>query len=104
MMMIATGRVGCSVSKMVRVAGHPVGFLFRETPRDDRDSGWYLMAGPESAEYMADPANHAVYDLNSICEDHPEILPLLEAPLGSAFRRDRASGRFVEIEFAPPGE
>ena len=104
MMMIATRRVGCSVSKMVRVAGHPVGFLFRETPRDDRDSGWHLLAGPESAEYMADPANHAVYDLDSICEDHPEILPLLDAPVGSAFRRDRASGRFVEIEFAPPGD
>ena len=76
-MTIATGRVGCSVSKMVRVAGHPVGFLFRETPRDDRDSGWYLMAGPESAEYMADPANHAVYDLDSICRgppgDHPPV-------------------------------
>ena len=103
-MTIATGRVGCSVSKMIRVAGHPVGFLYRETPRDDRDSGWYLMAGPESAEYMADPANHAVYDLDSISEDHPEILPLLDAPIGSVFRRDRASGRFVEIEFAPPGD
>jgi hypothetical protein len=29
---------------------------------------------------------------------------LLEAQIGSVFRRDRASGRFVEIEFAPPGD
>jgi hypothetical protein len=98
---IATGRVGCFVSKMIRVAGHPVGFIYREMPRDDRDSGWYFMAGPESAEYMADPANHAVYDLDSISDDHPEIISLLDAPIGSAFRRDRASGRFVEMELTP---
>ena len=99
---IAMGRVGCSVSKMLRVAGHRVGFLYRETPRDDRDSGWYFMAGPESAEFMADPTNHAVYDLDAITDDDPDIIPLLDAPIGSVFKRDRASGRFVEMGFAPP--
>ena len=104
MMAITTRRVGCSVSKMILVAGHPVGFLYREKPRDDRDSGWYFMAGPESAEYMADPANHAVYDLDSISGDDPEIIPLLDAPIGSVFTCDRASGRFVEMGFAPPAD
>jgi hypothetical protein len=101
---IATGRVGCLVSRMITVAGHPVGFLYRERPLHDRDSGWCFLAGPESAEFMADPANHAVYDIDAIIDDDPQIIPLLDAPIGSVFKRDGASGRFVEMGFAPPGD
>ena len=101
---IATWRVGCLVSKLVRVAGHPLGLMYRQEPFGDADSGWCFLAGLESKEFMDDPANHAVYPIDAIVDDDPEIIPLMDAPIGSAFRRDRASGRFVEMEFAPPGD
>jgi hypothetical protein len=101
---IATGRVGCLVSKMIRVAGHPVGFMYRKEPLNDVDSGWCFMAGPESKAFMDNPANYAAYSIDAIVNDDPEIIPLVDAPIGSAFKRGRASGRFVEMEFAPPGD
>ena len=99
---IATWRVGCLVSKLVRVAGHPLGLMYRREPLDDVDSGWCFLAGSESKEFMDDPANRAIYPIDAIVDDDPEIIPLMDAPIGSAFRRDRASGSFVEMEFAPP--
>ena len=101
---IATWRVGCLVSKLVRVAGHPLGLMYRQEPLGDVDSGWCFLAGSESKEFMEDPANRAIYPIDAIVDDDPEIIPLIDAPVGSAFRRDRASGRFVEMEFAPPGD
>ena len=99
----AARRIGCLVSRLVRVAGHPLGLMYRQEPLGDADSGWYFLAGSESKEFMDDPANRAVYPLDAIVDDDPEIIPLIDAPVGSAFRRDRASGRFVAMEFTPPG-
>jgi hypothetical protein len=101
---IATRRIGCLVSKMILVAGHPVGLMYREEPRYDLDSGWCFLAGRESQEDRDDPARYAVYCLDRIADDDPEIIPLLDAPVGSVFKRDVASGRFVELGFAPPGD
>ena len=100
----AARRIGCLVSKLVRVAGHPLGLMYRQEPLGDVDSGWCFLAGSESKEFMDDPANRAVYSIDAIVDDDPEIIPLMEAPIGSAFRRGRASGRFVVMEFAPPGD
>ena len=99
---IATWRVGCLVSKLVRVAGHPLGLMYRREPLGEADSGWCFLAGSESKEFLDDPTNRAIYPIDAIVDDDPEIIPLIDAPIGSAFRRDRASGRFVEMEFTPP--
>ena len=73
----------------------------REEPRDEVDSGWCFSAGTESQKFMDNPANHAVYDVNTIANYDPEIIPLLEAPAGTAFQRDRSSGKFVPVDFQP---
>ena len=100
----AARRIGCLVSKQVRVAGHPLGLMYRREPLGEADSGWCFLAGSESKEFMEDPANRAVYSLDAIVDELPEVIPLMDAPIGSAFRRDRASGRFVEMEPAAPGD
>ena len=37
---------------------------------------------------MDDPNNAGIYDLNSICNDDPDIIPLLHTPAPCAFERD----------------
>jgi hypothetical protein len=82
---------------MITVEGRKVGFMYRETPTDDTDSGWHFMAGEESQDYMEDPDNLAIYDVDTIANHDPEVIPLLDAPIGSAYERADRTGRFVEV-------
>lgn len=94
----------CIASDRITVDGSKVGFMYREQPDDDLDSGWRLFAGDESQEY-ADTADHfAIYDVNTICNYDPDIIPLLDAPYGSAFERRGWFRKFVPVPFVPPNE
>jgi len=88
---------------MITVHGQKVGFMYRQVPNRESefgrvDSGWTFLAGTESQEYLDDPANLEIYDVNTIANYDPEIIPLLDAPTGSAFARDAGSGRFVKTD------
>jgi hypothetical protein len=99
---VATGHGACFATDRITVDGQPVQFMYREEPDNDTDSGWRFTAGTESDEYLADPENMAVYDVNTIANYDPDIVPFLGAPVGSAFERD-GGGTFVEVEdFDPP--
>lgn len=93
---LAKGHGGCMATDMITVGGHPVGYMYREEPNDPQDSGWCFMSGHESQEYMDEPNNLAIYDVNTIANYDPEIVPFLNAPIGSAFERN-TSGVLVEI-------
>ena len=95
---LAPNRGGCIATDQVMVEGRKVGYLYREPPTNDQDTGWCLMSGGESQEYMDDADNHGIYDVNTVANYDPEIIPLLDAPIGSAFERDRSTGLFVAIE------
>jgi hypothetical protein len=99
---IATGHGACFATDRVTVEGQRVGFMYREPPDNEVDSGWRFMAGTESDEYVNDPENLAIYDVNTIANYDPDIVPFLGAPVGSAFERS-PGGAFVEVhEFEPP--
>jgi hypothetical protein len=95
---LAEGRGGCIATDMITVQGCKVGYMYREEPDNDIDSGWRFTAGRESEEYMDNPDNHGIYDVNTIANYDPEIIPFLDARPGSALERDRRSDKFVEIE------
>jgi hypothetical protein len=77
--------------------------MYRESPDRDIDSGWRFMSGFEPDEYMSNPDNHAVYDVNTIANYDADIIPFLDAPVGSAFERKNGTGPFVEVhDFEPP--
>ncbi len=77
---------GCIASDRITVDGAPVGYLYREAPDGAfPDSGWRLLSGDESQDYVDDPAHLRVYDLNTLCNYDERILPLLGAPVGTAF-------------------
>lgn len=83
------GPEGCMATDRILVDGCRVGYMYREEPQADYpDSGWRFLAGDESQEYMDDPENTGVYQLNTICNYDPDILPLLKSPYGTAYFRD----------------
>ncbi|MBC8535324.1 DUF2185 domain-containing protein [Clostridiales bacterium BX7] len=98
------GPTGCIATDRILVDGCEVGYMYRERPDEDRpDSGWRFTAGDESDEYMDDPANSEVYQLNTICNYDPDIIPLLDSPYGTAYWRDE-DGEFQCEEFDPDEE
>lgn len=101
---LATGRGGCIATDMITVAGKPVGYMVREETSRPHDSGWCFMAGDESQEYMDDSTNHAIYDVNTIANYCPDIIPLLDAPPASAFVRDPETGNLVAVPYEEPME
>ena len=88
---------GCIATSRITVEGCKVGYCYREEPDGDWDSGWRFTAGDESDEYMDDPNNAGIYGLNSICNDDPDIIPLLHTPAPCAFERDE-NGVFQQIK------
>ena len=97
------GADGCIATNRITVEGCKVGYCYREKPDGDWDSGWRFTAGDESDEYMDDPNNAGIYGLNTICNDDPDIIPLLNTPAPCAFERDE-NGVFQQIKDWKPDE
>ena len=78
-------------------------YCYRENPDGGWDSGWRFTAGDESEAYMDDPNNAGIYKLNTICNDDPDIISLLNTPAPCAFERDE-NGVFQQIKDWKPDE
>ncbi len=101
---IATGYGACFATDKITVDGERVGFMYREPPDNESDSGWRFTSGSESDAYMSDPMNHAIYNVNTIANYDPDIVQFLGAPVGSAFERNEGQ-EFVEVhDFDPPSD
>jgi hypothetical protein len=96
---IAPRRGYCIASDRITVHGDRVGFLYRESPSDDVDSGWRFFSGTESQHYVDDPNNMTIYDVNTIANYDPDIVPFLDAEYGSAFEREERTGKFGPVPF-----
>ncbi len=99
---LAEGHGACFATDMITVDGKPVAYMYREAPDNDIDSGWRFMSGFETDEYMDDPSNLGVYDVNTIANYDPDIIPHLHSPEGAAFEREDGSGPFKPVAFEPP--
>ena len=97
------GADGCIATNRITVEGCKVGYCYREKPDGGWDSGWRFTAGDESEAYMDDPNNAGIYKLNMICNDDPDIIPLLNTPAPCAFERDE-NGVFQQIKNWKPDE
>ena len=98
-------------ANMAQVDGHELVMVHGDgvfvTDRDgkrylDGTAGlWYNTVGYDwnSAWNVAYANGHfAMYDVNTVAHFDPDIIPLLDAPRGSAFARD-PSGAFVSVPF-----
>lgn len=87
----------CYVTQRVLREGSRVGYLYREEPDNERDSGWRLFAGDESPEYMEGAGNVAFVSLGAVLNHDDSFLTLLDSPVGGAFARDPQTGEFRPV-------
>jgi len=81
-------------SNKITVDGELVGFMYREEPLDDEDSGWRFLSGTESQEYADDPENSKVFGVNTIANHDPSIIPYLKMPEGTELERIDGKNEF----------
>lgn len=101
---LAEGYGGCIATDKITVDGYPVRFMYREAPDNDIDSGWRFMSGFESDEYMDDPVNHGVYDINTIANYDPTIVPFSRPQKAAPSKKTPESERFLAVTDWPPHE
>lgn len=89
----------CSATDRITVDGMDVGWMCRVPPENEEDSGWRFLAGDESNDYLDNPDNHGIYDVNTICNYDDSIIPFLHAAPGTAYERDPGTGVFVKVDF-----
>lgn len=78
---------GCIASDKITKEGYKVGYMYREHPDECQpDSGWRFLVGNED-DYMNDPDNHHVFDINTICNYDEDIIPYLKSKTGSVYIR-----------------
>lgn len=94
---LAEGYGACFATNMITMDGFPVRFMYREEPDNELDSGWRFMSGFEDDDYIDNPDNYAIYDVNTIANYDPSIIPLLDSPEGCAFEKRPDSDSFVSV-------
>ena len=95
---VAPGFGWCRASNLITRGYELVGWMFREEPTDDDDSGWRFFAHVEPSLYESNPANHARHDVNLIANLDPNIVPLLHAPVGTTYRWSPQADAYIESE------
>ena len=86
----------CLCSDKITVDGEPVGFMYREHPEDENDSGWHFLSGTESQEYVDDYKNMMVFEVNTIANYDPAIIPYLNTKPEIAFERIEGTDKFIK--------
>lgn len=71
------------VSRQVSDDGEFVGFLYRETPAFEHDSGWRFFSGAEDDEYADNPDHFITAPLRDVLHTHPEVAPLMSQTSGA---------------------
>jgi hypothetical protein len=94
----------CAATDMITVQGHKVGYMYRDNPQAKDDSGWAFFDGHEQPSYLDDPKNIGIYDVNTIANYDPDIIPFLDMPVGSTFERDPKSGKLSKTDSAVPAD
>ena len=73
----------CIVTKSLLNGESNFRWLFREEPLDNIDTGWMAFGDSDNDEYVNDPKNLSVVDLNTLINIEPTILNVYEMPIGT---------------------
>jgi hypothetical protein len=87
----------CFVTNNILYEGNSVGYLYREEPDHEEDSGWRFTTGKETDEYMDDSNNTSYVSLGAVLREDDSFLALLERESGVAFTKDE-NGQFIELD------
>lgn len=87
----------CMATDRITVDGFKIGFMYREEPYDEIDSGWRFFSGTENQEYIDNPDNTMIYDVNTIANYDKAIIPYLNLPIGTELERNENTDVFQII-------
>ena len=79
---------GCIATDRITVDGMKVGYMYRENPINEDDSGWRFFAGDEDEIYTNNPDNFSIFDLNTICNYDESIISYLNKPIGTKLEKN----------------
>ncbi|RYE05444.1 MAG: DUF2185 domain-containing protein [Sphingobacteriales bacterium] len=85
---------GCLATDKITIDGMTVGYMYRETPNHELDSGWRFFSGTEDQDYIDDLTNTLVYSINTIANYDPAIIAYLDLPFGTELERIENSNQF----------
>ncbi|MDP1816234.1 MAG: hypothetical protein CFE21_19785 [Bacteroidetes bacterium B1(2017)] len=88
----------CMASSKITEEGLKVGFMYREEPEDEFDTGWRFYSGTEDDDYVENPDNISIYDVNTIANYDRAIVAMLKKPIGSEWERVEGTNRFQLLE------
>ncbi|WP_051959930.1 DUF2185 domain-containing protein [Sphingobacterium sp. ML3W] len=92
----------CIASDRITLDGLKVGYMYREYPDNEQDSGWRFFAGDEDEEYTNYPNKTGIFDVNTLAHYDPDIISYLDAMYGLAFGRND-NNQFEEESFDGEG-
>ena len=86
----------CVATDSIMVDGREIGYMYREAPDEDGDSGWRFLTGGESQEYINDLEHFGLYAVNTVANYDPDIVPYLDVPPPCAYGKIAGSHEFQE--------
>ncbi len=93
----------CFVTNKVLYDNAPINYIYREEPiekdpeRDYVDTGWRILSGDESDEYMDNSENISLVSLGAVLSKDDSFIDLLESKIGTSFERNE-NGIFEKIK------
>jgi hypothetical protein len=84
-------------SNAIIIEGEKIGFMYREKPDSNEDSGWRFLSGNESQEYVDNEDNSKIMDVNTMANYDPSIIPYLKSPFGTELERVEGTDEFKKI-------
>lgn len=77
----------CVASDKITVEGLKVGYMYREESDFPADSGWRFFSGTEDDDYINNPDNLMIYDVNTIVNYDLAIVKYLNSGVGVELER-----------------
>jgi hypothetical protein len=72
--------------------------MYREEPQEATDSGWRFFSGTEDQDYVNDPKNTSIYNVNTIANYDKAIIPYLTLSIGTELERIIGTDKFETIK------
>ena len=88
---------GCFATDKITVDGMKVGYMYREESDEKTDSGWRFFSGTEDQEYVDNPDNTMIYNVNTIANYDRAIIPYLDFSFGTELERIENTDTFQII-------
>ncbi len=79
----------CMASAQITEDKMPVGFMYREKPEEDLDSGWRFLSGNEDEDYLDNENNYGVFDVEYIVQLDALVRNYIHLPVGTELERNQ---------------